>query len=114
MELNIELDEINKILLGDQSIAVLECLMPPDLARDFLKSYIKRTHSGLKNNTPKAIPKLTDLCIELIAEKNEVVETLYAIYGPHSHLAIRKFSFGNICSNYYFYFYSLKRFCTFC
>jgi len=44
---------------------------------------------GLKKPV-KNVPSLSQICVELVARQNHVVDTLFDIYGPETNFPIRK------------------------
>jgi len=69
---------------GSWAIKLLEKLtgMPAELTKEL---YNRHKNDGSK------VPKLRDLCVNLIATTNVIVDSLFDIYGPYTNFPIRKY-----------------------
>jgi len=70
------------------AVALLKTMNLPEA---HAKAFYERYKEGRVASVPKKVPKLSDLCIKLIATKNEAINTLFEIYGPATNFSIRKF-----------------------
>jgi len=81
--------QLMEMFQGAEKYELVFLMKSLDLPEAQANAFYERFKKGASHED--RVPKLSDLCIKLIASKNEAVDRLFEIYGPATNFPIRKF-----------------------